>query len=163
MLAAGLATIGLIVPQAAIVAAMDAPSGIAQVPIVDVTLTQDNLLRGQLVDRQGTPQAGKEMTLAVAGRIAAKTVTDNEGHFALRVAKGGVYVLSDGERSVLIRAWTGSSAPPSAKAGVLMISDENLARGALGGGGISLGTIIGVTAIAGVVTAVAVAVSDDAS
>jgi hypothetical protein len=133
-----------------------------QLTIVDVALTQDNLLRGQVVNRDGVPKANAKVTLASSGRIAAQTVTDDHGVFALEVARGGVYVLSDGEASAMVRAWTKEAAPPSTKPGILMVSDRDVARGALGG--LSMGSVIGIAAIVGVTTAVIIkAVDDDAS
>jgi len=160
-----LATIGLVVPQVGIASANDlAPKAdqdqvARQMTIVDVALTQDNLLRGQVVNREGAPKAGSKVTLASSGRVVAQAVTDDQGVFALKVAKGGVYVLSDDEGAVMVRAWTKAAAPPSTKTGVLMVSDREVARGALGGGG--LGALIGLAAIAGVVTAVVVAAADE--
>ncbi len=160
-----LATIGLVVPQVGIASASDlVPRAdqdqvARQVTVVDVALTQDNLLRGQVVNREGAPKARTKVTLASSGRVVAQTVTDDQGVFALPVARGGVYALSDGEGTAMVRAWTNAAAPPATKTGILMVSDRDVARGALGGGG--LGALIGLAAIAGVVTAVVVAAADD--
>ena len=94
-----------------------------------------------------------------SGHIVAKTVTDDQGAFALKVAKGGVYVLSDGEASAMVRAWTKAAAPPNTKSGILMVSEREIARGQPGNG--TLGAIIGLVAIGGVITAVIIAAADD--
>jgi len=160
-----MATTGLVMPHVGTVSAADLPSRTdlyqpaGQTMIVDVALTQENLLRGQVVNREGAPKAGSKVTLASSGRIVAQAVTDDQGVFALKVAKGGVFVLSDDEGSVMVRAWTNAAAPPSTKSGILMVSDREVARGALGSGG--LGSLIGLAAIAGVVTAVVVVAADD--
>lgn len=160
-----LATIGLVVPQVGIASANDLVPQTDQVQIasrttiVDVALTQDSLLRGQVVNREGIPKAGSAVTLISYGRIVAKAVTDDQGVFALKVAKGGVYVLSDDLGSVTVRAWTKAAAPPSTTSGILLVSDRDVARGGLGNGG--LGALIGLVAIGGVITAVIIAASDD--
>ena len=155
-----LATIGMVVPQVGIVSAADVQAEASrQMVIVDVSLTQDNLFRGQLVNREGAPKAKTQMTLASEGQVVARGATDAQGFFALKVEKGGMYVLSDGETSALVRAWTSQAAPPSANNGVLMVSDPDVTRANLGGGG--LGSIIGIAAIVGIVTAVVVAAADD--
>lgn len=155
-----LAAIGLVVPQVRVVSAADAQPGARhQTPIVDVSLTQDSLLRGQVVNGEGTPKASTQVTLASSDGIVARGVTDEQGIFALKVDKGGIYSLSDGESSALVRAWTSQAAPPSANSGILMVSDQNVTRAALGGGG--LGTCIGWAAVIGVVTAVIIAATDD--
>ena len=80
-----LATIGLVVPQVGIASAADpVPKAdqdqvARQVTIVDVALTQDNLLRGQVVNGEGTPKAKAKVTLASSGRVVAQTVTDDQG------------------------------------------------------------------------------------
>lgn len=77
----------------------------------------------------------------------------------MHVAKGGVYILSDGERSVMVRAWTNAAAPPSANTGILMVSDQNVTRGALGDN-LELGVLsLGVAAA----IAIPLALADDAS
>lgn len=155
-----LAAIGLVVPQVRIVSAADVqPAAGQQMAIVDVSLTQDNLLQGQLVNRDGAPKAKAQMTLASGGEVVTRGVTDEKGFFTLKVDKGGVYALSDGQTSALVRAWTSQAAPPSANSGVLMVSDQNVTRAALGGGG--LGTVIGWAAVIGVVTGVIIAAADN--
>jgi hypothetical protein len=153
-----LAIIGLVVPQVGIASAADPVAKAGQVTIVDIALTQDNLLRGQVVNSEGTPKAKAKVTLASSGRVVAQTVTDDQGVFALQVARGGVYVLSDGEASAMVRAWTKAAAPPSTNSGILMVSDQNVTRGGMAGG---LGNVIGWTAIALVVTGVIIAATDD--
>ena len=155
-----LAAIGMVVPQVRIVSAADVqPAAGRQMAIVDVSLTQNNLLQGQLVNREGAPKAKSQMTLASGGQIVTRGVTDEKGFFALKVDKGGLYVLSDGQTSALVRAWTSQAAPPSANTGLLVVSDQNVTRATLGGGG--LGTILGWGAVIGVVTGVIIAASDD--
>ena len=155
-----LATIGMVVPQVGIVSAADAqPEAARQLMIVDVSLTPDNLLRGQLVNREGAPKAKALMTLASEGEVVTRGTTDEKGFFALKAEKGGMYVLSDGETSALVRAWTSQAAPPSANTGVLMVSDRDVTRANLGGGG--MGSFIGWAAVIGVVAGVVIAAADD--
>ncbi len=155
-----LAAIGLVVPQVSFVSAADVqPTAGRHMAVVDVSLTQDNLLRGQLVNREGIPKTKSKLTLASAGKVVARGLTDEKGLFALKVEKGGIYSLSDGETSALVRAWTSQAAPPSANSGILMVSDRDVTRAALGGGG--LGTVVGWAAVIGVVTGVIIAAADD--
>lgn len=157
-----LAAISLVVPQVRVVSAADVqPTAGRQMVIVDVSLTQNNLLRGQVVNGQGAPKAKSEVTLASGGALVARGVTNEQGHFALKVEKGGIYALSEGETAALVRVWTSQAAPPSANHGVLMVSDQNVTRAALGGA--SIGTIVGIAAVVGIVTAVVVVAADDAS
>ena len=149
-----LAVIGLVVPQVPAAAA-------GQAPIADVALTTEGLLRGQLVDRDGAAKANVPVTVYAAEQAVGQSRTDRQGNFAIRLAKGGVYRLSDGETSTILRVWTSQSAPPSAKSGVLMVSDKDLARGQLGGDHPLLPFVLVVGLAAGI--AVAATAHHDAS
>ncbi len=159
-----LAVIGLVVPQVGQVSAADAtslnaPKASRQVTLVDVALTKDSALQGQLVDRQGTPKTNTKVRLMSGANVLGEAVTDEQGAFRVDVERGGVYSLSDGQATALVRVWTHQAAPPSAKNAVLMVSDSSLTRAALGNGG--LDSVIGWAAIIGVTAAVIWAVVDD--
>ncbi|TVS07968.1 MAG: hypothetical protein EA424_29125 [Planctomycetaceae bacterium] len=158
-----LAVVGLLVPHVGQVSAADrtvaAPTPQAQ--LVDIALTSNNLLQGQLVDRQGAPKAGTKVQLSSGTEVLAEGISDPQGAFRIPVERGGVYTLSDGEASALVRVWTQEAAPPSAQPAVLMVSDPELTRGALGRGGMD--TVIGWAAIIGVTAAVIWAIADRGS
>lgn len=97
-------------------------------PIMDITLTQDNLLQGQLVMRGGQPKSQACILVSSDHGITCRTTTNDQGLFAVKVARGGMHVVSHGETSAVVRAWTQRAAPPSAKNGILMVSDEQLSR-----------------------------------
>jgi hypothetical protein len=157
-----LAVVGLVMPQVGQVSATETsvqtPAANASSPLVDVALTSNNLLQGQLVDRQGAPKANATVQLSSGAKVLGESHTDQQGAFQIPVQRGGVYTLTDGEASALIRVWTHGAAPPSAKPAVLMVSDPELTRGALGRGG--LDTAIGWAAIIGVTAAVIWAIAD---
>jgi hypothetical protein len=158
-----LATIGLVIPQVGTVSAAGphpSPPGQTanELIIADVALTSDGLLRGQVVDRTGTPKAHKAVTLSTKDQVVGQATTDKEGVFAIPVAKGGVYALTDRETTVVIRVWTHQTAPPAAKQGLLVISDQQLVRGALGEGALFPWVIVGAIGVA--IGAAAIAEND---
>jgi len=157
-----LAVLGLLVPHVGQVSATEravsSPTPASQAQLVDIALTTDNVLQGQLVDRQGAPKVNTKVQLNAGTEVLAEGVSDQQGVFRIAVQRGGVYTLSDGEASAMVRVWTHEAAPPSAQPAVLMVSDPELTRGALGRGGID--TIIGWAAIIGVTAAVIWAISD---
>jgi hypothetical protein len=116
------------------------------------------MLEGQVLDRQGAPKANVNIRLMAAAEVLSESVTDQRGAFRIPVERGGVYSLHDGEASALIRVWTREAAPPTAKPAVLMVSDPEMARGALGRGGMD--TVIGWAAIIAVTGAVVWAIAD---
>lgn len=127
-----LASFGLILPQASLVAAAEAHAAVASPnrgPIVtDVKLTQDGVLRGQFVSTTGAPKAGAQVAVSTANEVVATSTTGNQGEFAVQLNKGGVYQVSDGESSTLLRVWTHHSAPPAASQAVLIVSGDSTAR-----------------------------------
>ena len=138
----------------------------AQASVVDVKLDDNGMLRGQLVNRDGTTKAKRTVMLIAAGHAVAEGVTDHNGHFAIPLAKGGVYTITDGEAGAVLRVWTNAAAPPSAQGGILLVSDSTLARGNIGEGYVELAehpwlTGLGLLAIGGAVTAVVIAADDD--
>lgn len=160
----GLAVFGLLVPRVGTAESPDkyTPAGAQKslsVAVADVKLAEDGILRGQVVNRAGTAKARAKVTLVSGGQVVAQTVTDQQGNFAMPVAKGGVYTITDGETGAVVRVWTNAAAPPSAQAGILLVSDGALVRGALGDGGLL--PILGLAAIAGVVVAVVIAATDN--
>ncbi len=78
--------------------------------------------------RGGQPVSGVDISISSGQAVVCRATTDDRGVFAARVERGGVYVLSDGETSAVVAAWTKHAAPPSAKNGVLMVADENVSR-----------------------------------
>jgi hypothetical protein len=157
-----LAIVGLLLPPVRQVSAADRaaspPTVSPQAQLVDIALTSNNLLQGQLVDRQGLAKANTKVQLSAGSEMVAEGISDQHGAFRIPVKRGGVYTLSDGETSALVRVWTQQAAPPSAQPAVLMVSDPELTRGALGDGGMD--TVIGWAAIIGVTAAVIWAVAD---
>lgn len=169
-----LATVGLILPYGLPASAASLHEGGAGISApVDVVLT-DGMLRGQLLDKQGSPASNASVAAVSGERVVQRTATDAEGKFALRLDQGGVYLLAANDSSSIVRAWTKAAAPPSAKAAVLLVAGQNVERGRLGdrlrcGRGCldwnnsCLRTGIAVAAIAGIATAIVLAVDDDAS
>ncbi len=157
-----LATWGIIAPQMSFAAAgaptADAQPAVSQARVVDIALDDAHVLSGQLVDAQGIGKNDCWVRVLSGDQVIGEALTDYQGAFAISVPRGGVYTLSDGEATALIRVWTAQAAPPSAKPSVLMVSDPELARGRLGRGG--LDTLIGWAAIIGVTAAVIWAVTD---
>ena len=108
-----------------------------QAPTVfDVQTTQGHLI-GQVVKSTGTPEVGVEVTLLSSKNVLGKTKTNEQGQFAVPVAKSGVYQVAVGDRSFAVRAWQPKTAPPNARTSLLCVA-QDVVRGQCGGCG-SLG------------------------
>lgn len=73
-IAFALACLGMLIPHAP----ASAGSMMAR-PAVDVALTPNGTLQGQLVDSQGRPLAGRTVALRKSGRDVARTMTGSDG------------------------------------------------------------------------------------
>lgn len=161
-----LSTVGLILPYGIPASAAnlkDSVSAPNSAP-VDIALT-NGMLRGQLLDGQGSPKSDVPVTLFTRDRMVQRTASDAQGKFAVQLKQGGVYLLAAGDDSTLIRAWTTAAAPPSAKNEVLLVSGPGVERGQDFRGwwaSPACRLAVGAAAIAGIATAIVIAV-DDAS
>ncbi len=126
--ALALAALGVVFPQAGLLAA----SATTRQAVADVALDGSGALRGQLVNPQGVAIAGQDLFILLKGQQVAKTQTNTRGEFQFADLKGGVYVISDGSSAVAARVWTNRMAPPSAKQGVLIVSQEQTTRAQFG-------------------------------
>ncbi|MFH1919916.1 MAG: carboxypeptidase-like regulatory domain-containing protein [Planctomycetota bacterium] len=127
-----LACLGLLVPEAAIVAAepreASSPTP-AAVEIVDIALGSAQTLRGTVVDPDGAPVAGAPVVLLNGLRPVASTETDPNGRFVFAGVRGGVYGVGAAGSVRICRAWAPRTAPPAANGALLIVSDGSLVRG----------------------------------
>lgn len=151
--------VGMLLPQACLAAVAQANQVAARNATVDLTLSAQQTIEGQLVDGNGAAQAKNPIVLISQGQIVSKAVTAANGQFSIPVAKAGVYQISDGKSETTVRVWTASAAPPSAKPGLLLVTGTSTERGALDNRTIS--ALIGIGVFAGVTAAVVAAAVDD--
>ena len=162
-MAASFATLGLMFPQARLLA--DAPAPKAPVSkstqvnrIPDLLLTSGGKMTGRVVDHSGKVIEGANVVLKQGNKEIAQTVTNSEGIYSFKNLKGGVYQVGSGNTDGVFRVWSEKTAPPTAKEHALLVMGENGARGQFGSVDPTL-----VLLTAGVITAVvlsAIAVSD---
>lgn len=134
--AVSLATLGLMVPQARVLA--DAPQAKAvgkadakkQIP--DVFLTEGGTMSGRVVDHTGAVMPGAKVTLKHNNKVVATAQTDKEGVYSFKNLKSGTYYPSSGNTEGVFRVWNKTIAPPSAKEHALLVMGENGARGQFG-------------------------------
>lgn len=161
--AAALACLSMLV-QPALAASPVPASGVA-----DIALGEGGLLTGRVVNAQGAPIVDTAVSLQQAGEEVAATVTNEEGVFAVRGLRGGLYqVVSDGG-VVTYRLWAPNTAPPAANQAALVVTGQEILAGQYGphqsGGGGLMGWVREhpLLVAAGIATAIAVpiAVADD--
>ncbi len=128
---AGLAMVGLCIPQAAL-AAVHSDSG--QSVVADIQLHEGGILFGKVVNPQNMSVAGTEVSLYAADRVLAKAKTDRQGQFAFAGLRQGVYHLAAADGGGVLRAWPQKVAPPASQPQALIVSGEKTVRGQMGGG-----------------------------
>jgi Carboxypeptidase regulatory-like domain len=132
--AAGLATLGMVVPQGSAFAApprVEIRTGTAPVTTSppNVALTAGGTLSGRVVDHTGKVIEGAQVSLRQGKKELAKTLTDKEGLYSFKGLKSGVYRISSGNTDGVFQVWSEKSAPPVAKEHALLVMGENGARG----------------------------------
>lgn len=97
--------------------------------IADVQLGNDGSLQGIIVDVQGMPLSNARVTVHLPNREVASSRSDGAGCFSIEQLRGGVYELTVGETSGLVRAWAPGTAPPTAHPLALIVVGDPVVRG----------------------------------
>jgi hypothetical protein len=127
---------GKLLLVAVLVASFALPRGIVfaatpaeQTTVRDVALQKDGMLVGQLVDRNGQPQAGVPVTILSDNKPVATATTDKNGIFTFRGLRGGLYHLTGANGVAAYRVWQPQLAPPGSSPSAVVIAGEDLVRG----------------------------------
>lgn len=157
LVAAMIACVGMVTPTAVFAEQ-------TRTSFTDVALRDGGVLVGNVVDQQGIAQPATEVVVAYRDAEVARTVTDQNGVFAVRGLRGGQYRIATNQGASAVRAWSPETAPPAARPLARVVQGDQVVRGAFMG--MSTGTLLGVgvavTAI-GVGVGVAIANDDDNS
>ena len=148
------------------------PSAMAESPVVrpadqqqadvlaDIALAKGGVLRGQVVDAQNKPVAGKTVSLRSTSGQEITATTNDQGYFMLSGLRGGTYAATTEGSTGMFRLWAADTAPPSAIPGVMLMPGREAVRGQ--NGGFARGTLI-ILGITGAIVAVGLASDDDPS
>lgn len=121
----------------------------------DVALHEDGVIRGRLVQPDGTPLDGARVTLRQGDRKLASVITDSQGAFHADGIPHGLYRIDAPTASQQFRFWRKGDAPPKASPLALVVSQSPTLRGQYGYGNLDLltlglgaaGTTLGVLAL----------------
>ena len=137
-----LACIGMTIPQGAIVAA-EKSQQVKASRMLDVKLTEGGKLTGRLVDAQGQALQNATVSVRFQNQVVAVAKTNKAGRLAVTGLMGGVHQLETANGRIAARLWTEKTAPPTAKANALIVSDKNVIRAQCGDGGCGTGILGG--------------------
>ena len=146
MVAAAFSCFGMLLTPAAVAAPVQgAPVPVTPVQVVprDVALQSGGVLVGQVVNAQGAGLAQAPVSIQVAGKEVARTLTDQAGKFAVPNLKGGVYEVASVGHKDICRCWAPQTAPPAAQHGLMLVSNEDLMRAQNCGSGVACGSGVG--------------------
>lgn len=106
----------------------------------DVSLHQGGVLLGQVVDQQGKALTKSPVSISQAGKEVARVVTDNSGNFSVPNLKGGLYQVTTVGHTNSYRCWAANTAPPAARKGLMLVSNNELIRAQDCGSGVCCGS-----------------------
>jgi hypothetical protein len=119
-------------------------SPVASVPISDVALSADGMVRGRVLSANGKAIDGAQVVIRQGKDVLSTKVTDKEGQFAFSGVRPGVYSISTVQGSGLYRVWPRNIAPPSARSQALLMTQEPVMRAQFGGTSLMDWTTLGV-------------------
>lgn len=108
--------------------------------IADVALAPGGVLVGHVVDAQGNPTSATLVTILRGNREVARTTTDANGSYTIQGLQGGIYHVIAGQGVQMCRLWVDRTAPPSARHGLLVVSNPTAVLAQWGPG--STGTFL---------------------
>lgn len=123
-----LACLGMLVPKCCL-AAPPVTANNAGILIADVALQEGGSLRGQVLDSQGVPRAEIPVAVFHQDNVVARTNTNGQGEFSVTGLRGGVHTVTTGQAAAACRFWAPNTAPPNAKAQLLVIDQQPVVRG----------------------------------
>lgn len=134
--AVGVACLGVIMPQARLLAATPADESASTEhtqQVVDVELGAGGTLTGQVVDTQGVGIEGTVVSVRQGDREITRVATDAQGRYQAQNLRGGFYQIVAGQGYGFFRLWAPETAPPAARTDALVVSGDNavLAQGGL--------------------------------
>jgi len=97
--------------------------------ILDLRLDHRGVLDGLVVGRDGVPMAEEPVAIWRDGRKIAELATSQAGRFSFQGLRGGVYEIGCAGHRGVYRLWTWSTAPPSSRDGLLIVTTKSLVRG----------------------------------
>ena len=131
-----------------------------QVRVQDVVLQEQGVLKGTVLDANGTGVAKSKVAIVRQGQVVSLTETDAQGHFTVAKLTGGVHEIHTPTGVTAVRLWAPRMAPPAAQQ-LAMVEPSTIVRGQ---GGSALGFLANPWVLAGVVAAaiaIPLALDDD--
>ena len=98
----------------------------------DVKLATGGMLTARIVDPQGNPVVGEQVSVMFQGKEIASVVSDADGFAAVSGLRPGLHAIVTPTGTTACRLWNADTAPPTATAVPAVVSDSEIIRGQLG-------------------------------
>ncbi len=130
--------------------------------IQDVKLATGGVLTAHIVDLQGNPVVGEQVSVMFQGKEIAAVVSDADGVVAVRGLRPGLHAIVTPVGTTACRLWNADTAPPTATADPAVVSDAAAVRGQFGAFNLPMFVVLAAAAGALVVAVDANNAADDA-
>jgi hypothetical protein len=134
-----LATVGVVFPQARVMAASKATAARPAVRIaatgevMHISTAKTGAFGGRVVDHNGTPIKDAQVIIRRDSKEVARTTTNDRGVFQVKHVEDGRYEVVSGNTVANYQVWNGSTAPVTSSEAALLVYGEDGARGQWGG------------------------------
>ncbi len=105
------------------------------VPIVDVALSEEGVVRGRVLTENGKPVDGAQVVIRQGDELLHKMLTNKKGEFSAKGLRAGVYTIATVQGSGQYRLWPKNIAPPSARTHALVMAQRPVMRAQYGSTG----------------------------
>ncbi len=128
----------------------------------DVKLAEGGILTARIVDLQGKPVGGEQVSVMFQGKEIAAVVSDADGVAAVRGLRPGLHAIVTPTGTTACRLWNADTAPPTATAVPAVVSDAEIIRGQFGAFNLPMIVVLAAAAAGLVVAVDAKNTADDA-
>jgi len=100
----------------------------------DVKLQPQGVLKARIVDLQGNPVIGEQVSVTFRGKEVAAVVSDADGFATVSGMRPGLHAIVTPVGTTAVRLWNADTAPPTASAVPAIVSDADagVVRGQFG-------------------------------
>ncbi len=104
----------------------------AESKILDVALTTDGVMQGQVLSEQGQAIDGAKVVISQKQVKLLETTTNAAGLFGVVGMKSGLYQIDSPGKSQIVRVWSHQIAPENSKQVATLVQNNATVRGQFG-------------------------------
>lgn len=116
----------------------------------DVKLQPEGVLTARIVDPQGKPVVGEQVSVMFRGKEVAAVISDADGFATVSGMRPGLHAIVTPASTTGVRLWNADTAPPTASSVPAVVSDPEVVRGQFGAFNLPMGLAFA-AGIAGIV------------